>query len=262
MGDLLLLERDGPVAVVTLNRPAVLNALDHDLAESFRATMLDLEVDESVRCVVLRGAGRAFMAGGDVGGFHARLGDGIAQHVGGLIDCFHTGLRALTRMPKPTIASVHGACAGGGMSLAIAADFVVAADNAVFAMAYSAIATSPDGGSTWTLPRLIGRRKALELALLSDRIDAATAERLGLVNRVVPAADLEMETMTLARRLGAGPTRAYAATKRLIDRSFAQDLSSQLEAERESFAACATTRDFAEGVGAFVEKRKPRFDGA
>jgi 2-(1,2-epoxy-1,2-dihydrophenyl)acetyl-CoA isomerase len=142
-----------------------------------------------------------------------------------------------------------------------AADLAMAAADATFTLAYSRIGASPDGGATHFLPRLVGPRKALELMLLSDRIDAQAALSLGLVNRVVPAADLEAETGRLAQRLASGATRAYAETKRLVNEGFERSLADQLAAEVEAFARCAGTRDFAEGVTAFVEKRKPEFKG-
>ena len=261
MADLVQVERDGAVALVTLNRPEVLNALDAALGAAFAEAMLTLEDDEDVRCVVIRGAGRGFMAGGDVASFHARLDGGIEEHIRTLIGVYHGAVRAIARMPKPTLASLHGPVAGAGLSLALNTDLAIAADNTVFTLAYANLGTSPDGGSTHFLPRLVGRRRAMEIALLADRFDAAKALELGLVNKVVPAADLAAETLALARRLAAGPTRAYAATKRLISESFETSLSAQLDAEMEAFAGCSTTRDFREGVTAFVEKRKPVYEG-
>jgi 2-(1,2-epoxy-1,2-dihydrophenyl)acetyl-CoA isomerase len=261
MSEPVLLERDGAVATIVLNRPDKLNALDHRLAEAFRSIVLDVERDEAVRCVVVRGAGRGFMAGGDVAGFHTELGPGIAGHVGRLIDLYHDAVRALARMPKPTLASLHGPVAGAGLSMALSTDLAIAADNTVFTLAYASIGTSPDGGATFHLPRIVGRRRAMEIALLSDRFDAARALDLGIVNKVVPEAQLAAETKALAARLASGATGALAAAKRLIDASFESDLASQLEAERAGFVACTTTSDFAEGVTAFVQKRKPEFHG-
>jgi len=156
---------------------------------------------------------------------------------------------------------VTRAVAGAGLSVALAADFVVAADDAKFTMAYTRIGTTPDGSGTFSLPRIVGLRKALELTLLSDPVDAAEALRLGLVNKVVPAADLARETDALARRLAAGPTAAYGRVKHLLRASFSHTLSEQLHAEREAFIASAGTADFAEGVAAFVNKRPPHFEG-
>ena len=153
------------------------------------------------------------------------------------------------------------AVAGAGMSLLAAADLAIAADGTKFSMAYSAIGTSPDGGSTWFLPRLVGARRAMELLLLSEPFDVATALRYGLVNRVVPADELEAATAQLARRLAGGPARAHAEIKALVNRSFETPLPAQLDAEAAAFARCAATRDFNEGVTAFVGKRKAKFEG-
>lgn len=260
MGDSVQTERDGGVTTVVMNRPSVLNALDQDLSEGLRQELLAAEADAECRCVVLRGNGRAFMAGGDVGGFHREMRS-IETVAGDLIENFHEVVEIVVRMPKPVVASLHGAVAGAGLSFALAADLAIAADNTVFTLAYANIGASPDGGSTWFLPRIVGRRRAMQLALLADRFDASTALDFGIVNRVVPEGDLQTETAALAARLAAGPTRAYAATKSLISASFERTLQGQLDAEREAFVDGTVTRDFREGVTAFVEKRKPTFEG-
>jgi 2-(1,2-epoxy-1,2-dihydrophenyl)acetyl-CoA isomerase len=162
-------------------------------------------------------------------------------------------------MPKPVLASVRGAAAGFGMSLMMACDLVIAADNAYFSLAYASIGASPDGGSTFALPRIVGAKKAMEIALLAERFDAATAERLGLVNRVVPAASLDEVTAKLAARLAAGPVAVYGRTKHLLHASLGSSLESQLQREAEAFAQSASEPAFAEGVRAFIEKRKPQW---
>lgn len=260
MSDTILYSVADSVATITLNRPRVMNALEQTMILRLREVCETVERDAAVRAVVIRGAGAAFLAGGDVAFFHANLprAAGIIRDLAGEL---HHAILALRRAPKPVLASVHGAVAGAGVSLMAAADLAIAAADATFTLAYSRIGASPDGGATHFLPRLVGTRKTLELMLLSDRIDAQAALSLGLVNRVVPAADLEAETGRLAQRLATGATSAYAETKRLVNEGFERSLADQLAAEVEAFARCAGTRDFAEGVTAFVEKRKPEFKG-
>lgn len=253
----LLVHVDGGIARLRFNRPGVLNALDVPTARAFVAAARQLASDPSVRVVVLSGEGRAFMAGGDLA---AMRGDPVAV-AGELIDLMHEGILAMTRLPAPVIASLHGAVAGGGLGLALAADLALAAEGTRFNLAYANIGTSCDCSSSWGLPRIVGVRKALEIALLSDVFDAAEALRLGLVNRVVPAADLAVETDRLAERLARGAPQALGRLKRLMRESFERDLASQLAAERAAFLECAATSDFGEGLAAFFEKRPARYEG-
>lgn len=251
--------QDG-VASITFNRPEVLNALDAGMIARLKEACERAERDDVVRVVVLRAAGPAFLAGGDVSSFHTNLSR-MPQMVVELASELHRAVLALRRALKPVVASVHGAVAGAGVSLVAAADFVIAAADTQFTLAYSRIGTSPDGGATWFLPRLVGYQKALELMLLSEPVDAATMQALGLVNRVVPASELEQETRRIVARFATGPTLAYAATKRLVNQALDSRLAAHLDEEAQAFARCAATRDFAEGVTAFVEKRKPVFKG-
>jgi len=260
MNETLLYSVMAGVATITLNRPQVMNALDAGMIVRLRDACEQARDDAAVRAIVLRGNGPAFLAGGDVALLHANL-PRLPQMIEKLARELHYAILALRRAAKPVVASVHGACAGAGVSLLAAADLALAAADTKFTLAYSKIAASPDGGSTYFLPRLVGCRKALELTLLSDTFDAATALALGLVNRVVAGAELASETDKMAQRLASGPTCAYGETKALVNLSFERSLESQLEAEAQAFARCARTADLAEGVTAFVEKRSPRFRG-
>jgi 2-(1,2-epoxy-1,2-dihydrophenyl)acetyl-CoA isomerase len=247
---------EGGVARLTLARPEAGNALDPALARALRDAASSL--DDRVRVVVLRAEGRAFCVGGDLA-FMRDCGDEVTAGVYGLASDFHAALEALARLDAPVITAVQGVAAGGGMSMAIAGDLVVAAESAWFTMAYTAAGLSPDGGSTWTLPRLVGVRRATELMLLNERLSAAQALELGLVSRVVPDAELEAAVDDLASRLAAGPTGAYGEVKRLLRASWAASFEDQLAAETDAISSRAGSPDGREGIGAFLEKRAPRF---
>lgn len=256
----VLLEIDGPIARMRFNRPRVLNAINDEMVADLNAALRVVQDDPAVRVMVLSGAGRAFMAGGDVEVFHA-AGAAAPAVLERLITPFHEAIELMARLPFPVIASLHGAVAGAGVSMALAADLAISADDASFTLAYARIGASPDGSATWSLPRVVGLRKALEIALLAESLGADEALRLGLVNRLVPAADLVAATNELAERLARGPTRAYANIRALMRASLDNDLATQMRAEGRGLIAAAATRDFAEGVAAFVEKRPAKFDG-
>ncbi|MEW5890856.1 MAG: enoyl-CoA hydratase-related protein [Pseudomonadota bacterium] len=249
--------RDGAIAHLRFNRPGVLNAIDAATAQAFLAACRTLAADGEVRAVVVSGEGRAFIAGGDL----AEMRRNPVEAARALIGPLHEGIVLLAALDAPVIASLHGAVAGGGLGVALACDLAIAAEGTRFNLAYVNVGTSSDCSTSWALPRLVGLRKALEIALLGETFDAQEALRLGIVNRVVPAADLAAETEKLARRLTEGPPLALGRLKRLMRQSLNRELPAQLEAEAEGFLACAGTEDFAEGVGAFFEKRAPRYRG-
>jgi 2-(1,2-epoxy-1,2-dihydrophenyl)acetyl-CoA isomerase len=256
--------QENGVGTITFNQPSIRNALSVQMIEELIEASASFERDPSIRCVVLRGAGEHFMAGGDIKGFHKSLIENREAHVNGRemeVVKAHQFIYQIRRMPKPVLASIHGVAAGIGFSLVLAADLAIAAIDAVFTLAYRHVGLSPDGGSTYFLPRIVGERKALELALLGERFTAQTALDLRIVNWTVPAARLEEETAQVARRLADGPTVALAEAKRLIRSSLDNSWDEQSHREAESFAVSAGTDDHLDGVTAFVEKRKAVFHG-
>ena len=250
----------GNLAEITIERPEQLNALNVALAQQLLATLNRVEADPSIHVVLLKGAGRAFMAGGDIKSFH-EAGERAPEAVQRLIEPFHGIVRALRAMRAPVIAAVHGAVAGGGVAVALACDVVIASQDTVFTPAYLRIATTPDGGTTWSVTRLLGARRAMEWLMLGDEMSAQQALESGLINRVVACEELEAQARSLAMRIGAGPPQAQAMLKRLVSRAVTGTLDEQLEAEAASFTALSATADFREGVAAFFEWREPRFNG-
>jgi 2-(1,2-epoxy-1,2-dihydrophenyl)acetyl-CoA isomerase len=252
------------IATLTMNRPEARNALSMEMRQELNEALHDIETDNSVRCVVLTGAGDHFMAGGDVKGMSETVKQSAAEIRKEFIlriHDLHPIMFAMRRMPKPVIASCKGAAAGAGVSIALACDLVIAAEDAFFTLAYCKIGTSPDGSSSFHLPRAVGIKKAMEIALLGDRFDAQAAKDMGMINFVVKTEDLDIETEKLATRLAKGPTHVYGNTKALLYRSLESEFESQLQAEAEYFSDCASRSDFREGVTAFVEKRDPVFTG-
>lgn len=250
--------RDG-VAEIRFSRPDRLNVIDLATATAFARAVDQALGDASNRVIVIAAEGRAFVAGGDLGYF--REASNRRNASADLIAPMHGALERLGAASQITIGSLKGAVAGGGMSLALGLDLLVAADDTLFNLAYGRIGASPDCGGSWALPRLVGFRKALEIALLSDSIGAEEALRLGLVNRVVPLDDLERETGKMALRLANGPSLAYGRIKSLMRRSLGDSYRDHLALEAQNFADCSMTEDFAEALDAFFEKRKPVFSG-
>ena len=260
----VLVEVKDGIGTITFNRPASLNALSPQMTEGLIEATARFEHDPEVRCVVMRGAGDHFMAGGDVKGFYKALTENREAHLAGLerrVVKAHQTIYQLRRMAKPVIASVQGAAAGFGLSLILAADLAIAGDDAYFTLAYRHIGLSADGGATYFLPRIVGERRALEIALLGERFTAQKAQEIGILNWVVPRAELVEATAMMARKLADGPTVALGKAKQLIRASFDNSWDEHSHREAEAFAVAGATADHLEGATAFVEKRKPVFTG-
>jgi 2-(1,2-epoxy-1,2-dihydrophenyl)acetyl-CoA isomerase len=256
----LTLERAAGVATLTLNRPDAYNALNLPLGRELFDATLELDEDPEVRCVVVTGSGRAFCAGGDVKDFVDNLGR-IGVHIKELTTYLHGAISRLARSDKPVIMAVNGIAAGGGFSLALSGDLVIAAESAKFTMAYSKIAASPDGSSSYFLPRLIGLRRAMELYFTNRVLTAREAVEWGMITRMVPDAEFKGTVTTLARELAQGPSRSFGIAKRLLHQSTWESLETQMELEAQGIAACGHTEDFKAGVTAFAQKSTPTFRG-
>jgi len=264
MTDAVIQDITDNVLTLTMNWPNRLNVLGRDMVDGLAEGFERARADSDVRCVILQGAGDHFCAGGDI----LLMQDWVTADVAtrqeqfrSFIERFHVVVNAIQSVPKPVIASVHGAVAGAGLSITMGCDLAIAADDAVFTLAYIKIGTSPDGGGTYCLPRIVGLKKAMEIAMLGDRFDATTALSLGILNKVVTPEDREQEGRLLAQRLADGPTIALGQTKALLWSSLNSDLAEQLTSEKESFAYCAATNDFTEGMTAFMQKRPAIYRG-
>lgn len=254
----LLYEVRAHVAHITLNRPEVGNALDQRMARDLHHAALRADGDPDVRAVILTGAGHTFCVGGDLKTFYAE-GDAVGRHIKEVVHHFHGAIVTFARMDAPVIAAINGVAAGGGFSIACAADLAIAAESARFTMAYTRIGLSPDGGGSFALPRLVGLRRALDLTLTNRLFTAAEALEWGVVTRVVPDDQLAAEAQALAAQLAAGSRQAQGAAKRLLRASQQTSLETQLAAEGEQIAANAAAADGREGIAAFLAKRPPRF---
>ena len=257
--DGLRVDRDGAVATLTLDRPEALNALTIPLKLALAETLRSIAADRGVGAVVLTGAGRAFCAGQDLAEREAPDAPPLDVE---LRERYLPIVRALRAMDQPVIAAVNGVAAGAGASLAFACDLRLAAPEARFLLAFGRIGLVPDCGATWFLPRLIGAARASELALLGDPIDAEGAARIGLVSRVVPAADLLSEAHAMAERLATGAPLAIGWTKQALEAAWSTDLEAAMQEEARLQGLAGATTDHAEGIAAFREKRAPRFTGA
>ena len=256
-------EQDGGVGRLTLNRPDTLNAWTTDFGHELRAVVDGEAADPSVRALLVTGAGRGFSSGADLkAGFEPAPDDGMPDVRKELVEVYHPIIAGVRRLEKPVVAAVNGPAVGIGASLALACDLVLAAESAFFGLAFVNIGLMPDGGSTLFVPAAVGKARAFQMALLGERVPAERALEWGLVNQVHPDGELLDEANALVERLAAGPTRSYAASKRALNQMLYPNLDGQLELEAELQHALARTRDFTEGVSAFVEKRDAAFQGS
>jgi 2-(1,2-epoxy-1,2-dihydrophenyl)acetyl-CoA isomerase len=256
------LSTDGPAARILLNRPDALNAWNEQFGNDLLDAVMSVAADDGIRAVLITGAGRGFSSGADLKEPRGSGGDGLPDLSARLKEVYHPIITGLREMPKPVVAAVNGPAVGIGCSLALAADLIVAADSAYFLLAFVNIGLVPDGGSTAFLPARVGYARAAEMAMLGERVPAQQALDWGLINRIVPDDDLDEAADALLQLLAHGPTTSYAGAKRLLNRRMYAGLAEQLEAEAEAQRGQGQTKDFIEGVLAFVEKRPPNFTGS
>jgi 2-(1,2-epoxy-1,2-dihydrophenyl)acetyl-CoA isomerase len=253
--------QDG-IASLTLNRPEVRNALNPALMEGIEQAITACRTNPSIRVLLIHGAGEGFMAGGDIRFFSETLAAGhTAGSFGRFLGQINLAVQQLRELPQPVIAAVHGACAGFGVSLMLAADLAIAGQSAKFTIAYDRLGLTPDGGASWHLVRMIGLRRASEWLLTGGTLSADLAAHWGLVSRVVPDSELMNAAQDMARRLILAAPEAVARTKILLNTAADNLLSHQLDGEAESFVGLTQQPDFNEGVTAFLEKRAPHFKG-
>jgi 2-(1,2-epoxy-1,2-dihydrophenyl)acetyl-CoA isomerase len=250
------------VGRITLNRPDSLNAWTEEFGRELKQVVTVDAADPAVRAVLITGAGRGFSSGADLkAGFDPHPDDGMPDLRKELHGVYHPIIAGVRLLEKPVLAAVNGPAVGIGASLAFACDLVLAAESAFFGLAFVNIGLMPDGGSTLFVPAAVGKARAFQMALLGERVPAAQALDWGLVNQVYPDAELQAEADALVERMAKGPTRSYAGSKRALNRMLYPDLEGQLELEADLQHELARTRDFQEGVTAFVEKREPAFQG-
>jgi 2-(1,2-epoxy-1,2-dihydrophenyl)acetyl-CoA isomerase len=255
------LERDGNLGIITLARPETSNSVNRAFAQSFRAVVTECNFDRSIGAVLIRAEGGLFCAGGDIE-VYAEAGQQLHYLLRDLTADFHGGLIRLAHMRKPVVTAVQGATAGAGFGLALSGDIVLAARSASFALNYPAMGLSPDAGTTWILPRLVGVRKAQEMALLNPRLSAEEALSLGLITRVVEDDDLAATAMEIARTLAAGPTKALGSARALIIEGLGRSYDEQLAAEARAMVETARDAEGQEGVAAVYGHRRPAFNTA
>lgn len=247
------------IATVRLNRPSKYNALDGPMFSELHDAMYRLGFDDAIRAIILTGEGRAFCSGGDLSAIQKSDPDRVDRGLWNLAGKFHEGIREIRAMNKPVIAAINGPAAGGGLSLALACDMRIMSDAAFLKVGYMENALSIDGGGTFSLPRLVGLARAIEIAFLDEKINAVRALELGLVSKIVPAEELSKAALTLANRLAEMPTGALGRAKRLMSASFEHSLSEQLDMERKAISQAVVTEEAQEGMQAFLEKRRPKY---
>src|SRR6266513_2998043 len=257
----LLISQDNSVLTITMNRPEVLNAFNDTMLGELNEAIEAAAQDDTVRCIVITGAGRGFGSGQDLKALAAVRSTTETGKVSEHLQKYHRLINAIRHMPKPVIAAVRGVAAGISCNLALACDMRIAADDACFIEAFARIGLVPDGGGGYFLPRLVGFGKALELAMLADEMGGPEAERIGLVNKCVPLEEFEDATQALAQRLAKGPTRAYALIKKLIYTSAESDLQTSMRLEGELQDMAFETEDHQNAVVAFLQKRQPEYKG-
>lgn len=260
MNQAVLFEKKGPVGEIILNRPEQLNAMNFELMKGLFSAVEQCQ-DPAVRAVILKGNGRCFCAGGDINFFHQLIQEGKPISTE-MPDTLHEMVEGLRNLEKPILASVQGAAAGGGAPLALACDMVIAAEDAIFNFAYAQIGLTPDGSSTYFLPRHVGMKKACELFMTIPSVSAREAKELGLINWTVPANELKEKTESIATQLANGPTRSFARLKKLLNETYTRNLHDQLALETKMICESSRTDDFREGVTSFLEKRVPNFKGS
>ncbi|MGF1465151.1 MAG: 2-(1,2-epoxy-1,2-dihydrophenyl)acetyl-CoA isomerase PaaG [Sandaracinaceae bacterium] len=257
----VVVEKAGGVLILTLNRPTRLNALTAPMHGELRSALALASDDETVRAVLLTGAGHAFCAGQDLAEVDVPE-PGVEPDLGATVEAYYNPLvRQLRALEKPIVCAVNGAAAGAGANIALACDIVVAGERAKFAQVFTRIGLVPDSGGTFLLPRLVGPARAAGLMMLAESVSAAEAERMGMIWRVVPDEALLEEATNLASRLAQMPTRALALIKRALNASLENGLSEQLDLERDCQRAAGRTADYVEGLKAFFDKRRPEFQG-
>jgi 2-(1,2-epoxy-1,2-dihydrophenyl)acetyl-CoA isomerase len=256
----LLFEVKDGVAHITLNRPEAANSINLEISRDLMHAILRCDEDTEIRAVVISGAGNLFCSGGDLKLFGSE-GPHLPSLLKEVTTYLHAAISRMIRMDPPVVAAVNGAAAGAGMSLAIACDIVMAARSAYFSVAYTRVGLTPDGSMSYFLPRIVGLKRAIELTLTNRVLSAQQAMELGLVNWVVPDAELLREATALATQLASGATKALGTAKRLMHSGWAETLETQMENESQAIASIARTADSHEGIKAFLEKRTAKFKG-